>query len=113
MIYLKKYENIKDKPKIKNWAIARIGPSIFQYNPEFIKFIDNSIGYIWNKPSNNYFLIKYFNIPQNILKDFSYSDFSDGLNIGNSILVPIIDIIHYSPNKENLKHYITANKYNL
>jgi len=76
-------------------------------------FRSNSIGLIWKKEDDDFLYIKYFNIPKNILKYFYFSDYSDGLNIGNSIFINKKWIKYWSKDKEELEPIISAKKYNL
>lgn len=112
MKYLKSYENnLQNKPKVGDYVIVDFKSDIYSTN--FKNFIDNSIGLIWKETSNNYFFIKYFNIPKDLEKEFQYSDYLQSIKIGNSILIPSNDVKYFSKNKEDLYHYISAKKYNL
>lgn len=121
MKHLKTYEENTNTPKIGNYVIVN-GDHTFD-DPDFSKiytelnmylnFIKTNIGYIFKKPNENYSLIKYNNIPEIIKKYFQYSDYSDGLKKGNSVLIHNSNIEHCSNNKEELKKYIIANNYNL
>lgn len=107
------FENINDgEPKVGDFVIIKTKdlPQLYNFYGDFIK---TSIGRIWKIHSVNFFLIKYENIPKEIKDYFSYSDYSKGLNIGNSILVHKRDIIYWSKNKEDLDYIIDAKKFNI
>ncbi len=78
-----------------------------------INFINSSIGYIWKSPGTSTHIVKYYNIPDNIKQYFQYSDYSEGLKIGNSIITNNGEIKYWSKDKEDLLPFIQSNKYNL
>ena len=91
---------------------------LFPVTNNAIEFINNNIGLIYKQPNQNNYLVKYFNIPEDLEKNiFHYSDYTKGLSFtfkkGNSILINIENIKYWSSNKQELIPYIQANKYNL
>lgn len=121
MKYIKKFETINDdKPQIDDYVICDVSEEysstdkLFFTTIEAIEFISKNIGYIWKIPNQNKYLVKYFNIPENLQKFiFHYSDYSKGLKEGNSIRVDIENIKFWSKNKEELIPLLKANNYNL
>lgn len=111
IIKFKIFESIDETPDIGSWVI--IEEDSETYSIEARKFINNSIGYIWKRNGSNSFIIKYYNIPADVIFYFAYSDYSDGLKIGNSLLATREEIKYCSKNKEELEHISDANKYNL
>ena len=89
-----------------DWVIC----TVRNYNSisaELINFLNTNIGKYMENDHTNFrpYVIKYENVPQI-------------LNIGkfNGNMTRYVDkneIIHFSPNKEDLQIYIDANKYNL
>lgn len=111
MKYLKTYENIM-KPKVGDFVIIN-RYDYFDFPEKFTNFLNKSIGYIFKQPSENYYLVKYFNIPDEIKEFFVYSDYSEGIKKGNSILSNRNEIKYWSKNEENLEKYLITDKYNL
>ena len=115
------YETINNgKPQVGDFVICDVSEQysrsdlLFFVTTEAIDFISKNIGYIWKIPTPENYLVKYFNIPENLEKFiFHYSDYSKGLKSGNSILIDIENIKHWSKNKEELKPFLVANKYNI
>lgn len=99
------FEIKKGEPKLGDFIIANV------YDP--LDFIKNNLGRIWKNPHNDFFIVKYENIPEEIKKYFSYSDYSKALNIGNSILVHIDQILHWSESEKDLEHIMQSKKYNI
>lgn len=93
------------EPKLGDFIIANIDDPV--------DFIKNNLGRIWKVPSKNLFLVKYEDIPEEIKKYFSYSDYSKALNIGNSILVSKDQISHWAENERDLEHITQSKKYNI
>lgn len=110
MKYIKTFENLDQVPQIGDYVIVDI---VDQSDPDYMNFINSSIGYIWKKPTIDISLVKYDDIPKNILKNFQFSDYSQGLKIGNSVLMKDEYIKKWSKNKKDLIPIISANKYNL
>ena len=106
------YEAINQgKPKVGDYVILNYSET----NTNDIKkslFIDNSVGKIFRK-EEEFFYVRYYNIPEEILKDFKYSDYSDGIRVGNSVFIHTDDILYWSEDKEELEVILTAKKYNL
>lgn len=105
MIYLKKYENINDKPKVGDYVL--IDPSKFD---ELKDFFNSEIGKIFNVDEieiklNGYpYFIKFEkNIPTSIF----------GPKNDNKMAFKEKELLSWSNNKKNLKIKIDANKYNL
>ena len=123
MKYIKTFETVNEgKPQINDYVICDVSEEysssdkLFFVTIEAIEFISKNIGYIWKIPNQNKYLVKYFNIPEDLEKFiFHYSDYRDyeGPKKGNSILVDIENIKYWSINKQELMPFIQANKYNL
>jgi len=108
------FESVNDdKPTVGDYVI--INENSDTYSTEALKFINNSIGYIWKSPvnSSNYLLVKYNDIPKDVMFYFGYSDYSEGLKIANSILIFSEKVKYWSKDKEDLIPLLQANKYNL
>lgn len=122
MKYIKTYEELNiNKPEVGDYLIAKTD-SIFDNNKKwknqndinYLNFIKSSIGYIFKTPDYYSYLVKYENIPDDIKKYFHYSDYSQGIKVGNSILInDDEDIEYWSKNKEELENILTSKKYNL
>jgi len=121
MKHIKTYEEVNiNEPEVGDYAIIKNDSIYFNTTPwksendiNYLNFIKSSIGYIFKKPNKTSYLIKFENIPDIYNKYFQFSDYSDGLKFGNSILVYDDDIEYWSKNKEELEHILAANKYNL
>lgn len=110
----KLFESVNDgTPGVGDYVI--INENSDTYSADALKFINNSIGHIWKSPDNssNYFLVKYNDIPKDVLFYFAYSDYSNGLKIGNSILIFTENVKYWSKDEEELIPLIQATKYNL
>ena len=93
------------EPKLGDFIIANIDDPV-----DFIKY---NLGRIWKVTSTDLFLVKYENIPEEIKKYFSYSDYVKSLMDGNSILVSKNQILHWAENERDLEHITQSKKYNL
>jgi FPC/CPF motif-containing protein YcgG len=102
----------KGVPKVGDYVITKEWDDDF-YTDEALKFINNSIGYIFKNAGKYAFIIKYFDIPEDIKIYFQYSDYSEGLKVGNSILVNIKKVEYWSKNIKELEDILKAKKYNL
>jgi len=105
MKHIKKFETT-DKPQINDYVICH---EEYDDDVEGINtFLDNNIGQIIGRFNNNDitspFLVKYENIPNDIGYMFNKDKSRQMLNY---------EIIHFSKNKEDLEHVLSANKYNL
>ena len=117
------FESINEgRPKINDYVLCDMtthfsdADKLFPVTNKAIEFINNNIGLIYKQPNQNSYLVKYFNIPEDLEKFiFHYSDYRDyeGPKKGNSILVDIENIKYWSINKQELMPFIQANKYNL
>lgn len=117
------FESINEgRPQIGDYVICDVSEQysssdkLFFATIEAIDFISKNIGYIWKIPDHQNYLVKYFNIPEDLEKFiFHYSDYRDyeGPKKGNSILVDIENIKHWSKNKEELITLLEIDKYNL
>ena len=113
----------EDKPKVGDYVMvdSKYYQDIeyqftFQMNDvsNLTNFLNNSIGYIFKNPNkSSFYLIKYDNIPKDIERFFYYTDYSEGMKIGNSLFVSINKIKYWSKNKKDLQHFIDANKFNM
>jgi len=144
MKYIKKYENmIEDdhkEPEVGDYVICQDTASIgkmnvyFSTKPKFIDYLSNNIGQIVKiltkkyDEDDNEILVKYDNIPTNILsygfmmidnlkKDVEIETIPD-LKILDELYTNITsfefnEIIYFSNNKSDVETYIQANKYNL
>lgn len=108
------YENFKEIPPSIGYyvIIEKDNDDDFDDN-NYINYINTSIGYIWKSPGESTHIVKYNNIPDNIKQYFQYSDYSDGLKIGNSVITNNDEIKYWSKDKEDLIPFIQSNKYNL
>ena len=99
MKYIKTFES-KLTPQIGDYVICKD-----EYNTVIQDFISNSIGIIIpGETGRKYYTVKYENIPRSIRTYFRIDgDRSFGKN----------DIVYHSKNKEDLEHFVQANKYNL
>ena len=110
----KLFESVNDgTPGVGDYVIVNETEEENFYSDDALNFINNSIGIIFKKAGAHSFLIKYFDIPKNIIVYFQYSDYSDGLKVGNGILTSIKKIKYWSKDKEELIPLIQATKYNL
>jgi hypothetical protein len=115
MKYLKTYESLK-LPQLGDFVITnyKIDVSDQRYR-DIENFVNNTIGKIYKidyEPNVEYVLFPYYarykNVPENIQWWFGKgpkNNFHRSLNID--------DILFFSPNKEDMKPYLTSNKYNL
>ena len=109
----KLYEELNaGEPEVGDYVIIEKEYDDFE-DKNNVNFINSSIGYIWKSPGKSTHIVKYNNIPDNTKQFFQYSDYSDGLKIGNSIIVYNDDIKYWSKNKEDLEHVIQSKKYNI
>ena len=114
IIKFKLFEELDEKiPKIGDYVIIKKDNDDDFDDNKYINFINSSIGYIWKSPGKSTHIAKYYNIPDNIKQYFQYSDYTEGLKIGNSIIVYNDEIEYWSKNKEDLIPFIQSNKYNL
>ena len=100
MKHLKSYENNNTIPKKGNYVLM----STDHLDVDVKNFINNNIGKIVNNimSKNSSVMIKYENVPENIEEYFiPYRTFSQH------------QILYFSPNKEDVKRQLTANKFNL
>lgn len=113
IVKFKLFEELNESsPKIGDYVIIEKEFDDFEDKNNII-FINSSIGYIWKSPGASTHIVKYYNIPDNIKQYFQYSDYSEGLKIGNSIITNNEEIKYWSKDKEDLLPFIATNKYNL
>jgi hypothetical protein len=108
MKYIKQYEELKE-PQIGDYVIAT-DSEINSLNTFLIKSIGKIVyrySVFQDSITNNGpdYLISYEDIPENIKQDFHWPDDSRPFYKK--------EILHISPNKEDLKVYVNAIKYNL
>lgn len=114
MKYIKTYEEINDNiPQVGDYVILNDDSTFDNDDMNYLNFIKTSIGYIFKKPNVKFSYIKYDNIPDNIKDYFQYSDYSEGLKVGNCILANDSNIQYWSKNKRELEPLLNAKKYNL
>jgi hypothetical protein len=114
IVKFKLFEELNETPpKVGDYVIVEEEDEDVFGDIDYINFINSSIGYIFKSPGKSIHLVKYYNIPDNIKKYFQYSDFSEGLKIGNGIIASNDKIKYWSKNKEDLLPFIAINKYNL
>jgi hypothetical protein len=115
MKHLKTFENtIEDEPHAGYFVILKENDANLSFYKDLNNFVTDNIGVISGFVDNDDMTVLFpYNIPKNLLYKVQYSDYSDVLKVGNTILVPIIDIKHFSQNKEDIEHYISADKYNI
>jgi len=111
MKHLKRYESINDKPQTGDYVLCKTS-----YGAKRIDdFLKNTIGVCLGKAYighnielreklKDIFKVKYDNIPDNLKDDYFFNNIRS---------ISRNEIIHFSPNKEDLEEIITANKYNL
>lgn len=116
MKYLKTYEDAKSDPQIGDYVLCKTS-----YGPNGIdNFLKNTIGvclgkhYTGENPElirqmKDVFKIKYDNIPD-YLTDYFYYSGSSGKDTRS---MRRDEIIHFSPEKEDLETILAAPKYNL
>ena len=109
MKHIKKYEHtIEDEhiqlPQIGDYVICT-DKHIASIDKNFDEFLKNNIGKIIKTPSHNKtsYDVKYRLIPNNVIIYFT----------NNIRSFYPKEILHHSPNKEDLELYVQANKYNI
>jgi len=111
MKYIKKFENIKDEPKVGDYVLMKSS----MQNKEMTDFIDNTIGKIIKieiKYHFNTVSVEYEDIPMEIASLFGYENYNLNHNIGFREFL-YSSIIDYSENKEDLEYKIKAKNFNL
>ena len=108
MKYIKKFENIKDEPKVGDYVLAKydIKNDSNTVINNLKKFIDNTIGIVIEVEKYlgySYVYIKYDNISENIINFFK----------NNTKKFNINSIVDYDKDLETLKYKIEANKFNI
>lgn len=98
-------------PKVGDYVIID-SRKMFE-DDNIVNFTDISIGYIWKSPDSYNYLVKFYNIPKEQKLYFQFSDYEEGLKIGNSLLVPQSKIKWWSENKDELQYIIDSKKYNM
>ena len=120
MKHLKLYESFEKEPQIGDYVIcedslvnARGKRGVHDEN-DFIDFITNNVGQYIAENNGEYsfsyqfrYVIKYENIPKNIVGYFTNGRFEDVRGMKRE------EILYFSPNKEDLDLIINAKKYNL
>jgi hypothetical protein len=108
------FESINEGiPKIGDYVIINNHEDDF-YSDKALNFLNNSIGYIFKNAGKYSFLVKYFDIPEYDIKVyFQYSDYLDGLKVGNAILVNIKNIEYWSRDIKEIEDILKGKKYNL
>ena len=107
IIKFKLYETLNQgEPKIGDYVICDIN---YGFLSIYVEFVSNSIGKIFKK-SEDCFYVKYYNIPEEILSDFKYSDYSERINVGNAIFVHETDVLYWSKNKQDLEEFLATKK---
>ena len=115
MKYIKHYEAIEEDPQIGDYVICEEF-DIPGY-PEDINiknFVNNHIGkYIENLEHNQEYsyMVQYDDVPKHIKLNFTMGEERE--IIENARAMCRKEILYFSPNKEELKPYLQANKYNL
>ena len=111
MKYIKKFENIKDEPKVGDYVLMKSS----MQNKEMTDFIDNTIGKIIKTEIKYHFntvSVEYEDIPMEIASLFGYENYNLNQNIGFREFL-YSSIIDYSENKEDLEYKIKAKNFNL
>jgi hypothetical protein len=100
---------IQTEPKIGDYVICK---ETFG-NENKIKFLNTNIGKIINidRTNKNFYIVEYENIPKSLIQFFTLNN--TNYNIDNTRTITRKEIIHFSPNKEDLLPYLYANKYNI
>ena len=100
MRYIKTYEQELNNPKIGDYVICKE-----ESKARLDKFLSFNIGRILLRQDGKYkYIVTFDNIPEDILDRFSV----DGERAYSRA-----EILHFSPNKEDLELYIRASKYNI
>ena len=103
MKYIKKYEYLQDDPQVGDYVICNeIGG--MDRNNKLDNFIKSNIGQIINIDFDD-------SIPYDI--EYKIPIEYDEHFVSNCRIMYRDEIIHFSPNKEDLEPYINAIKYNL
>lgn len=110
MKFIKTYENIVE-PQINDYVICKEQNE--SEDIEIHKFVSNNIGqlkYIEQSIINDkkQYFIKYNNIPEDIKHEFNFDKYPIDCRF-----MYRNEIIHFSPNIEDLMPFINAIKYNL
>ena len=129
MKYIKIYEEIKIEPQVGDYVICVDKSDInLQRKKMFVEYLKIHIGKIIKTNKSNEILVQYDPIPteyeildyafyttlSSIVKGFKYNTINtEGGQYTNIATFGKEEIIHFSPNKEDLEPYINANKYNL
>ena len=107
MKYIKKYESINNEPQIGDYVICKEEEETPGFT-DIINWTSVNIGKCVRIDQHKYpYLIQYENIPNNIKNNFLHR------NVPNCRMMRKYEIIHWSPNKEDLEIYTNAIKYNL
>ena len=105
MKYLKTYEEIQSEPQVGDYVLCEDSSQI----PELNEFFKNTIGRIISKTINQAYELQYTDIIENIERFFIYNG-----DTKTYIRIMYLDeIIHFSPNKEDIEQILINNKYNL
>jgi len=120
MKHIKTYENIKNEPEpqIGDYVICNEKLTLHKLYENFIsntigKFIEINNGQ-YNFNTKYKYIILYKNIPKKIKQLYSFQTVFLRIKKNNYIRpMQKEEIIHFSPDKEELKTMIAAKKYNL
>ena len=121
MKYIKSFESIENNPQLGDYVICKEYVPYVTYitrqteKDDLDNFINNGIGRFIKIGSGDYcYIIKYDNIPEDLLNNFRYRDTTDITFNGNGCRAMKRDeIIEFANTKNELKIKSTASKYNL
>ena len=114
---IKKFETYNSYPKVGDWIICKIDENTIEApnRQQLRNFFDNNIGKVVGpvNPTNNYVSVRYFPIIEKYKETYRYfkrktmGENDDYINMNNN------EILHFSPNKDDIEVYVQTTKYNI